>query len=296
MAERDYIVRATAADEFIRAFAITSRGIAERARRAHDLTPVATAALGRLLSAAAMMGVMMKEDKDVLTVRIDASGPLNGLLATADSHGNVKGYVGNPNAEAPDRPDGHLGVGAAVGIGVLSVIKDLGLKEPYVGSVELISGEIAEDFTAYLTESEQVPSACGLGVLVDTDTSIKAAGGFLVQLMPGADESLITKLEENIFLMDQLTTILGEDGAEAVFAQVMKDIEYHIVGREEIGYRCFCSHERAAEAVACIDPADLDEMIAEGKNIEVGCQFCDARYIFSPEDMIHLRKKEEKTE
>ena len=156
--------------------------------------------------------------------------------------------------------------------------------------MELVSGEIAEDFTAYLTESEQIPSACGLGVLVDTDTSVKAAGGFLVQLMPGADEALIAKLEENVFLMDQLTTILDEDGAEAVFAQVMKDIEYHIVSREAVGYRCFCSRERAAEAIVCIDPADLDEMIAEGKNIEVGCQFCDEHYVFTPEDLDQLRK------
>ena len=198
----------------------------------------------------------------------------------------MRGYVGNPLIDLPLRSDGKLDVGGAVGHqGTLTVSRDIGLREPYIGSTELVSGEIAEDITAYLTESEQIPSACGLGVLVDTDTSIKAAGGFLVQLMPGAEETLIAKLEENIFMMDALTTVLDTDGAETLFAQVLKGFSYHIMSREEIGYRCFCSRERAAEAIACIDKKEIDEMIAEEKEIEVGCQFCDAKYIFTPEDL-----------
>ena len=296
-ASHDEIIRATGADGLLKIALITAQNTVQRAREIHNTSPVASAALGRTLCAASLLGNAMKEENATLTIRISGDGPIKGIVAVSDSEGYVRGYVGQPNIDLPLRSDGKLDVGTAVGRnGSFTVSRDIGLKEPYVGSVELISGEIAEDFTAYLMESEQVPSACGLGVLVDTDTSIKAAGGFLVQLMPGADDSLIAKLEENIFLMDQLTTILDEDGAEAVFAQVMKDIEYHIVSREEIGYRCFCSRERAAEAVACIDPADLDELIAEGKNIEVGCQFCDARYIYTPEELVQLRKKEEKTE
>ena len=288
---QDEIIRATGAEGFIKIAVITARNTVQRAREIHDTSPVASAALGRTLCAASLLGNAMKEENASLTIRISGDGPIRGIVAVSDSEGYVRGYVGQPHIDLPLRPDGKLNVGVAVGRnGSFTVSRDIGLKEPYVGSVELVSGEIAEDFTAYLTESEQIPSACGLGVLVDTDTSVKAAGGFLVQLMPGADEALIAKLEENVFLMDQLTTILDEDGAEAVFAQVMKDIEYHIVSREAVGYRCFCSRERAAEAIVCIDPADLDEMIAEGKSIEVGCQFCDEHYVFTPEDLDQLRK------
>lgn len=289
---QDEIIRATGADGFIKIAVVTAGNTVQRAREIHNTSPVASAALGRTLCAASLLGNAMKEENGTLTIRIAGDGPIRGIVAVSDSGGNVRGYVGQPYVDLPLRPDGKLDVGTAVGRnGSITVSRDIGLKEPYVGSVELVSGEIAEDFTAYLIESEQVPSACGLGVLVDTDTSIKAAGGFLVQLMPGADESLITKLEDNIFLMDQLTTILAEDGTDAVFAQVMKDIEYHIVSREKISYRCFCSRERAADAVACIDPADLEEMIRDGKNIEVGCQFCDATYVFTPEDLEGLRQE-----
>lgn len=289
---RDEIIRATGADGFLKIAVITARNTVQRAREIHNTSPVASAAFGRTLCAASLLGNAMKEEDGSLTIRVAGDGPLRGVVAVSDSDGYVRGYVGQPFVDLPLRPDGKLDVGTAVGRnGSLTVSRDIGLKEPYVGSVELVSGEIAEDFTAYLIESEQVPSACGLGVLVDTDTSIKAAGGFLVQLMPGAEEALIAKLEENIFLMDQLTTILDEDGPEAVFSQLMKGIEYHIVSREPVGYRCFCSRERAAEAIACIDPKDLDEMIAEGKEIEVGCQFCDASYCFTPEDLRHLRKE-----
>ena len=229
------------------------------------------------------MGEMMKEEKATLTIRINGGGPIGSVVAVSDSGGNVRGYVGDPGVDLPLRSDGKLNVGAAVGRdGMLTVSRDIGLKEPYIGSTELVSGEIAEDVTAYLLESEQVPSACGLGVLVDTDLSIKAAGGFIVQLMPGADETLIGRLEENIFMMDQLTTILDEDGAVAIFDQVLKGFEYHIVGETPVSYRCYCSRDRVEEALRCIDDAQLAEMIGEGKDITVSCQFCDQVYRFSP--------------
>lgn len=279
----DKIIRATAGDGFIKMAVITARDMVQRAREIHSCSPTASAALGRTLCAASLMGEMMKEEKATLTIRINGGGPIGSVVAVSDSGGNVRGYVGDPSVDLPLRSDGKLNVGAAVGRdGMLTVSRDIGLKEPYIGSTELISGEIAEDVTAYLLESEQVPSACALGVLVDTDLSIKAAGGFIVQLMPGADEALIGRLEENIFMMDQLTTILDEDGAAAIFDQVLKGFEYHIVGETPVAYRCYCSRDRVEEALRCIDSAQLAEMIDEGKDITVSCQFCDQVYRFSP--------------
>lgn len=279
----DKIIRATAGDGFIKMAVITARDMVQRAREIHSCSPTASAALGRTLCAASLMGEMMKEEKATLTIRINGGGPIGSVVAVSDSGGNVRGYVGDPGVDLPLRSDGKLNVGAAVGRdGMLTVSRDIGLKEPYIGSTELVSGEIAEDVTAYLLESEQVPSACGLGVLVDTDLSIKAAGGFIVQLMPGADEALIGRLEENIFMMDQLTTILDEDGAAAIFDQVLKGFEYHIVGETPVSYRCYCSRDRVEEALRCIDAAQLSEMIDEGKDITVSCQFCDQVYRFSP--------------
>ena len=285
----DKIIRATAGDGFIKMAVITARDMVQRAREIHSCSPTASAALGRTLCAASLMGEMMKEEKATLTIRINGGGPIGSVVAVSDSGGNVRGYVGDPSVDLPLRSDGKLNVGAAVGRdGMLTVSRDIGLKEPYIGSTELVSGEIAEDVTAYLLESEQVPSACALGVLVDTDLSIKAAGGFIVQLMPGADEALIGRLEENIFMMDQLTTILDEDGATAIFDQVLKGFEYHIVGETPVAYRCYCSRDRVEEALRCIDDAQLAEMIAEGKDITVSCQFCDQVYRFSPAQLQEL--------
>ena len=211
------------------------------------------------------------------------------MVAVSDHEGYVRGYVENPALELPLRSDGKLDVGGAVGRdGLLTVSRDIGLKEPYIGSVELVSGEIAEDITSYLLSSEQVPSACALGVLVDTDTSIKAAGGFLVQLMPGAPEESIDKLEDNIFLMDQLTTVLSEDGAEELFRQVLKGFDWHVVAEAPVGYRCACSRERVDEALSVIDPGELREMLAEGRDFEVNCQFCDKVYTVTPVDLRRL--------
>ena len=290
----DKIIRATAGDGFIKMAVITARDMVQRAREIHSCSPTASAALGRTLCAASLMGEMMKEEKATLTIRINGGGPIGSVVAVSDSGGNVRGYVGDPSVDLPLRSDGKLNVGAAVGRdGMLTVSRDIGLKEPYIGSTELVSGEIAEDVTAYLLESEQVPSACALGVLVDTDLSIKAAGGFIVQLMPGADEALIGQLEENIFMMDQLTTILDEDGAAAIFDQVLKGFEYHIVGETPVAYRCYCSRDRVEEALRCIDSAQLAEMIDEGKDITVSCQFCDQVYRFSPAQLQELAAAKE---
>ena len=286
----DKIIRATAGDGLIKMAVITARDTVERARQIHGCSPTAAAALGRTLCAASLLGEAMKEDKASLTIRINGGGPIGSIVAVSDSEGYVRGTVGDPHVDPPRRRDGKLNVGAAVGQdGMLTVSRDIGLKEPYIGSTELRTGEIAEDLTAYLLESEQVPSACALGVLVDTDRSIRAAGGFIVQLMPGADEALIARLEDNIFLMDQLTTILDEDGTDAVFAQVLKGFEYHLVGEAPVGYRCYCSRERVEEALSCIEASELQEMIDTGETVEVNCQFCDASYTFTPEDLRALR-------
>jgi len=279
----DRIIRATAGDGAIKMAVINARDTVERARQIHGCAPTACAALGRTLCAASLMGQDMKEENAALTIRINGNGPLGGIVAVSDCEGNVRGYVGNPATELPLRSDGKLNVGAAVGRdGMFTVSRDIGLREPYVGSTELVSGEIAEDLSAYLVESEQIPAACGLGVLVDTDHSVKAAGGFLVQLMPGAPEELITKLEDNIFMMDQLTTILDEDGADAILPQVMRGLEPETVLRHPMAYRCACSRARVEQALRQCGVQELQDMIADGKNTQVHCQFCDAEYVFTP--------------
>ena len=285
----DRIIRATAGNSMIKMAVVSARDMVQRARDIHGCSPTASAALGRSLCAASLMGEMMKEEEASLTIRINGGGPIGSIVAVSDSGGNVRGYVENPAVDLPLRSDGKLDVGGAVGrSGMLTVSRDIGLKEPYIGSTELVSGEIAEDISAYLLESEQVPSACALGVLVDTDLSIKAAGGFIVQLMPGADSELIEKLEENIFMMDQLTTILSEDGDEAIFQQVLKGFEYHILGQAPVEYRCYCSRERVEAALGCIQQEELEDMVAAGEDISVSCQFCDKTYSFSPEELKSL--------
>lgn len=287
----DRIIRATAAEGYIKMAVIEAANTVEEARRIHACSPTASAALGRTLCAASLLGNAMKEENASLTIRIAGDGPINGIVAVSDSDGYVRGYVGNPEIDLPLRSDGKLNVGAAVGHnGLLTVSRDIGLVEPYIGSVELVSGEIAEDVTSYLLSSDQVPSACGLGVLVNTDTSVKAAGGFIVQLMPGADENLIDKLEENIFLMDQLTVILDQDGPEEVFNQVLKGIAYHIVSQEEVGYRCSCSRQKVRDALICLDEEDIAQILKDGQNIEASCQFCDKTYSFTPDEIAAIKR------
>ncbi|MBQ7693024.1 MAG: Hsp33 family molecular chaperone HslO [Oscillospiraceae bacterium] len=296
----DKIIRATAADGFVKMAVITARDTVERARQIHGLSPTASAALGRTLCGASLLGQAMKEERASLTIRINGGGPIGSVVAVSDHEGNVRGYVENPHVDLPLRADGKLNVGGAVGRnGMLTVSRDIGLREPYIGSVELQSGEIAEDLTAYLLESEQIPSACALGVLVDTDCTIRAAGGFLVQLMPGAEEALIEKLEENILLMDQLTTILDEDGAGALFEQALKGFDWHTVGEYPVEYRCYCDRARVESALTVIDDGELGEMIAAGEDITVSCQFCDRVYAFAPDALREIlaakNKKSENT-
>lgn len=285
----DEIVRAVTADGFVKISAVTARDMVERARQIHGLSPTASAALGRTLCAASMLGELMKEDDASLTIRINGGGPIGSIIAVSDSDGCTRGYVTNPEADLPTRADGKLDVGGLVGRdGMLTLSRDLGLKEPYIGSVELVTGEIAEDLAQYMVESEQIPAAVGLGVLVDTDKSIKAAGGFIVQLMPGAPEELITKLENNIFMMDQLTTVLDEDGIDAVIGQVLLGLDPQEAERRPVEYRCSCSRERVAQALRSCGEAELREMAAEGRDVEVSCQFCDKVYSFTPGELLEL--------
>ncbi len=285
----DEIIRAVSADGLVKMQVITARGIVQRAQEIHNLTPTTAAALGRTLCAASLLGEQLKEDDGTLTVRVNGGGPIGSVIAVSDSGGNVRGLVGDPSVDLPLKPNGKLDVGGAVGRdGMFTVSRDIGLKEPYIGSTELVSGEIAEDLAAYLVESEQIAAACGLGVFVDTDRSIKAAGGFIVQLMPGAPEDLITKLEDNIFLMDQLTTILAEDGVDAVVEQVMKGLAPEIVERHGAEYRCYCSRERVRETLKTVGADALRDMVASDRSIEVSCQFCDRIYTFSTEELQSL--------
>ena len=278
-------------DGMVKATAVYTRALTERARQIHHTSPVATAALGRALAGVSMMGNALKGSGESVTLQIKGDGPLGTILAVSDAEGNVRGYVQDASVELPLRADGKLDVGSAVGhSGTLTVIKDLGLKEPYVGSTELVTGEIAEDLAQYMVESEQIPAAVGLGVLVDTDRTIKAAGGFIVQLMPGAPEELIAKLEDNILCMDQLTTVLDEDGLDAVPAQVLKGMEYDIVMRVPVEYRCSCSRERVAAALESCGAAELEDMAASGENTEVSCQFCDKVYSFTPAELREIAK------
>lgn len=288
----DRILRATAGDGFIKMSAVSAKATVQRAKDIHGCTPTTAAALGRTLCAASMLGNMMKEDDGSLTIRINGGGPIGSVIAVSDSAGFVRGYVTNPSVELPLRQDGKLNVGGAVGRdGMITVSRDIGLKEPYIGSTQLVSGEIAEDLTAYMLESEQIPAACGLGVLVNTDLSIKSAGGFIVQLMPGAPEEYIDRLEENIFMMDQVTTVLDEDGAETLFGQVLKGFEHHVVSTEPIEYRCYCSRERVEAALASIGSDALAELAQDGKDISVGCQFCGTEYTFSPAELAAIQPK-----
>lgn len=282
----DYVIRATAADGQIRAFAATTRDLVEQARKAHNTSPVASAALGRLLTAGVMMGVDMKGENDILTLKIQGDGPIEGLLVTADSHGNVKGYAYNPQVMLPPNSKGKLDVGGALGLGVLSVIKDIGLKEPYVGSIGLFSGEIADDLAMYFVESEQIPTACALGVLVGLDQSVTAAGGYLIQLLPGADEEMISKIEAGVHAMGSVSHALadGLDG-EGLLKAVLKDFELEILEKHPVEYRCYCSRDRVTRALISMGRQELSGLIAEQGQAELSCQFCDKVYRYSREEL-----------
>ena len=287
----DYMIRGTAADDMVRVFAVTTRDTVEKARQIHNTSPVATAALGRLLSAGAMMGPMMKGDKDLMTLRIKGDGPIGGITVTADSKGNVKGYPENPNVLIHAKPNGKLDVSGAIGKGYLTVIRDLGLKEPYVGQVELVSGEIAEDMTYYFTTSEQIPSSVGLGVLLDKANFVKQAGGFIVQLMPGVKDEIISVIENNLSGINSVTSMLDSGMTpEDIAAFLMNGLDFKILEKTPVGFNCGCSRERMAKAVISLGEKEIQEMIDDGEPIELNCQFCKGSYEFSVDELKEMLK------
>ena len=288
----DYIVRATAAGSQIRAFAATTRDLVEHARAAHNTSPVATAALGRLLTAGSRMGVMMKGEKDLLTLQVKAGGPLEGITVTADSKGNVKGYVGNPNVILHANDKGKLDVAGAVGVGFMNVIKDMGLKEPYVGQTVLQTSEIAEDLTYYFATSEQVPSSVGLGVLMEKDNTVKQAGGFIIQLMPFTEEKVISQLEENLKNVTSVTTMLEEGHTpESLLETLLKGFDIEINETIPTQFYCNCDKDRVEKALISVGRKELQDMIDEGKEIELNCHFCNRNYIFSVEELKSILKR-----
>ena len=288
----DYIVRATAANAQIRAFAATTREMTENARQIHDSSPVITAALGRLMTAGAMMGSMLKGEKDLLTLQVRGDGPVGGLTVTADSSAHVKGYAVEPQVILPANALGKLDVGGAVGSGVLRVIKDLGLKEPYVGQTALQTGEIAEDLTYYFAASEQVPSSVGLGVLMNKNNTVKQAGGFIVQLMPFAEDAVIEKLEENLKNISSVTSMLeAGNSPEDIIRILLEGLEPEILDTIPTSYHCDCHKERVARAIISIGKKDLQEMIDDGKEIEVNCQFCGKKYTFSVDELKEMLRR-----
>lgn len=289
----DYMVRAIAGNAQIRAFAATARDTVETARQAHDLSPVATAALGRTLIGGAMMGAMLKGEKDVLTLQIKGDGPIGQITVTADSKGIVKGYVQNPSVMLPPNGAGKLDVGGAVGYGILQVIKDMGLKDPYCGQTVLQTGEIAEDLTYYFASSEQVPSSVGLGVLMDKDlANVRQAGGFIIQLMPFAEDSVIEQLEKNLTQIPSVTTML-DDGLtpKQMLEKVLEGMDVEFTDTLPIEFKCNCSKERVEKALISVGEKDLKEMIADGKPIEVNCHFCSKNYTFSIDELETLLKR-----
>ena len=283
----DYIIRAVTKDGFVKAMAIRSTNLVERARTIHKTTPTATAALGRLLTACSMMGNLQKVENGALTLQVKGGGPLGTLLATSDAAGNVRGYVHNPSITLLEKYAGKLDVGAAVGTdGTLTVIRDLHMKEPYVGSVALVSGEIADDVTAYFAQSEQTPTACALGVLVNTDQSVRVAGGYLIQLLPGAPDDVIMKIETGIACAGAVTPML-EAGLtpEELLRKVLCEFELEFFDEEPVEYRCYCSRDRVSATLITIGKKDLQEIVDDGKPITIECQFCDKVYTFTPEDV-----------
>lgn len=288
----DYIVRATAANGQIRAFAATTRDLTEYARNAHNTSPVVTAALGRTMTAAVMMGTMMKGDRDLLTVKIQGDGPIGSITVTADSHCHVKGYAQNPTVLIPANAIGKLDVAGAIGKGVLSVIKDIGLKDPYVGQTDLISGEIAEDLTYYFAVSEQTPSSVGLGVLMNKDNTVAQAGGFIIQLMPFTSDEIIEKLEENIKNLPSVTTMLSEGKTpEQILETVLAGFDVTFHETVDAGFVCDCSAERVERSLCSLGDEDVADIIADGKPIEVKCQFCNKAYNYTVDELIEMRKR-----
>lgn len=285
------MVRATAAGAQIRAFAVTSRELTEAARAAHNTSPVVTAALGRLMAGALMMGGMLKGEKDILTLQVRGAGPVHGITATADAAGHVKGYADNPQAMMPPNSVGKLDVGGVIGAGVLHVMKDMGMKEPYVSTITLQTGEIADDLTYYFAASEQVPSVVALGVLMNRDNTVRQAGGFIVQLMPFTSEEIISRLEEKLTKITSVTELLEEGKTpEELLESVLGEFGLEITDRMPVSFRCDCSRERVEKVLLSLGKKDLQEMIDEGKEVELHCHFCNRNYTFSVEEVERLMK------
>lgn len=287
----DYMIRATAAEGQIRAFAVTSKELVEEARKRHNTSPIVTAALGRLMSGAVMMGSMMKGEKDLLTIRVNGDGPMRGMTVTADAAGNVKGYPFVPDVVLPANALGKLDVAGAIGAGNMSVIKDMGLKEPYIGQTALQTGEIAEDLTYYFAVSEQVPSAVGLGVLMNKENTVEQAGGFIIQLMPFAEEEVIEKLEKKVAEVTSVTSLLAQGyNPEMILQKLLGDLGLEITENMPVRFYCGCSKERVTKALASISRAELDEIIKDGKPIEVNCDFCNTHYTFDIDELKEIGK------
>lgn len=282
----DYLVRATAADAQIRAFAVTSRDLVEEARSRHDLSPVVTAALGRLMSGACCMGSMLKGEKDMLTLQISGDGPVGGLIVTADAKGNVKGYAQTPQAMMPPNAQGKLDVGGVIGNGYLTVIKDMGMKEPYSSRIALQTGEIGDDLTYYFAVSEQIPSCVALGVLMERNNTVRQAGGFVLQLMPFAQEEIIQKLEAKIASIQSVTKLLEEGNSpEEILALVLGDMGLELTDKVPVQFWCNCTKQRVEKVLFSLGKKELQDMVAEGKDVELHCHFCNTDYIFTVDEL-----------
>lgn len=290
---KDYIVRATAADSQIRAFAAYTRDVAEEARERHNTSPVATVALGQLMTAGTMMGAMMKNDTDILTLQIRGDGPIGGITVTADNQGNVKGYVFNPDVTVPAK-NGRINVADALGIGLLNVIKDMGLKEPYVGQTILETSEIAQDLTYYYMNSEQIPSSVGLGVLMEKDNTVKCAGGFIIQLMPFAEDKTIDQLEENLKNVTSVTELLDQGHTpEQLLEALLGNLGLGITDTLPTQFYCNCSKERVEKAVVSIGRKEIQDMIDDGEDIEVKCHFCNTAYKYTIDELKDILERSE---
>ena len=289
----DYLVRGTAANDFVRAFAVTTTGVTETARKAHSLSPVASAALGRTMAAALMMGADMKNEKDVLTLQFLCDGPIGGITATSNSKGEVKGFVNNPSVMLPPNEYGKLDVGGAVGHGALHVLKDIGLKEPYAGEVDIQTGEIAQDLTYYFAVSEQVPSVVALGVLMNQeDGTVLASGGYIIQLMPDCPEEIISQLEKACVTAPPVTTMLKEGGTpESILHDLIGDLDFRVMDRMDVAFHCDCSRERVEKALIALGPKEIRSLIAEGKPVTLNCHFCNTDYTYTMEDLIAILQK-----
>jgi len=288
----DYLVRGMSMDGFVKVVAIRSTEMVSRGAQIHKTTPNATAAFGRVLTAASMMGNMQKVDNGSMTLQIKGDGPIGSIVCVSDATGNVRGYVYEPNVPLTEKHPGKLDVGSTVGNGTLTVIRDLQMKEPYVGSIELVSGEIGDDVTAYFVQSEQIPTACALGVLVDRDQSVKVAGGYLIQLLPGAPDEIIDKLEAGIRRAGAVTPMLEQGMTpEDILGQVCGDLGVVFLETTEVSYRCYCDRDRVTAALISLGRKELSEIADEGKTFPVECQFCDKIYEFTPEDIRELLKK-----